>query len=72
MKYCAVSEQQSHARPTVTTELMSGEPLPGRFWKSKKSEVPPYQPRLRSPMKTEGLHCEPCSVPGSLPKRSLN
>ena len=53
--------------------LMSDElPLPGRFWKSKKKLAPPNSPRLRSPMKTDGLHCEPCSVPGSLPRRSLN
>src|SRR5947209_312538 len=72
VKYCALTAQQSHARPTVTTELTREDPLPGRFWKSKNRDAPPYQPRLRSPRKTDGLHCEPCSVPASLPKRSPN
>src|SRR4051812_394122 len=72
VKYWPVTAQQSQAWPTVTTELMREElPLPGRFWKSKKKDAPPKSPRSRSPRKTEGLHCEPCSVPGSLPKRSL-
>ena len=72
VKYCAVTAQQSQEWPTVTTELISEElPLPGRFWKSKKNDAPPKSPRSRLPMKTEGLHCDPCSVPGSLPKRSL-
>ena len=73
VKYWPTTAQQSQAWPSVTAELMSEElPLPGRFWKSKKKEAPPNSPRSRSPMKTEGLHCEPCSVPGSLPRRSLN
>src|ERR671913_1179153 len=72
VKYWPTTVQQSQAWPTVAVELMSEEPpLPGRFWKSKKKEAPPNIPRLRSPTKTDGLHCEPCKVPGSLPRRSL-
>src|SRR5438477_3857000 len=72
VKYCAVTAQQSQERPRVTTELTSEEVLPGLSWKSKKKEAPPNSPRLRSPMKSEGLHCEPRSVPGSLPAALLN
>src|SRR5919198_515585 len=72
VKYWAVTAQQSQERPRVTTELTSEEVLPGRVWKSKKKEAPPKKPRLRSPMKSEGLHCEPLSVPGSLPAALAN
>src|ERR1044072_9545960 len=52
VKYCAVIAQQSHAWPTVTTELMSEEvPLPGRFWKAKKKDAAPARPRSRAPLK---------------------
>ena len=57
----------------VPVALISGEVLVERlFSKSKNSEEPKNHPLSRLPMKKEGLHCEPRSVPGSLPNGLLN
>src|SRR5689334_14039563 len=69
----AVTAQQSQALPTVIVELIRELlPRPGRFWKSKKNDAPPNRPRSRFPKNTDGLHCEPRSVPGSKPRASAN
>src|SRR5215204_5910643 len=73
LENCVATAQQSQLWPSVMVELMSELlPLPGRFWKSKKNEAPPKKPRSRSPRNTDGLHCEPRTVPASKPRRSAN
>src|SRR6185295_2290607 len=73
LENCAVAAQQSHACPSVIVELISElSPLPGRFWKSKKNDAPPYQPRSRFPRNTVVLHCDLRTDPASIPVGSAN
>ena len=53
-----------HAVEAMSDRLL---PAKGCFWKSKKRDRPPNSPRSRLPKKTDGLHCDPRSVPGSRP-----
>src|SRR6185295_13872037 len=73
LENCAVTAQQSQACPSVIVELISElSPRPGRFWKSKKNDAPPKNPRSRLPRNTAGLHCEPRTVPASKPRGSAS